>query len=309
MSFPLIGNLTVKSSVESFIAAERIPHAIMIEGDEGTGRHTLAHFIAKAAVCEAEEKPCFQCRACHMADNVSHPDISTLIPEDGKKNITVSQIRALRAEAFVKPHMAQKRVFIIDGADRMNEQAQNALLKVLEEPPTGVIFILICLSRTSLLETIVSRCTTMALSAPEHAQALKYIGSISELDPSYIAQLLDEYACNIGKVLERMNGAEENATVSAAEKFIELLFSGNELDMLLLTQPFEKDRIAADEFFKALKVSVINALRRGYKQKSRSRVLTGLYNNIEKYEELLSTNINLSLLFSAAVCESKQLRN
>lgn len=309
MSFPLVGNLTVKSSVESFLLSDRIPHAILIEGDEGTGRHTLAAFLAKAAVCEEKLRPCDSCRACRMAENSSHPDISYLLPEDGKKNITVSQIRTLRAEAFIKPHMATRRVFVIDGADRMNEQSQNALLKVLEEPPPGVIFILICLSRTSLLETIISRCTAISLSCPEHPVALEHLCTLyNNIDRDVLSQSLIECGCNIGKAMRSVEGKSESEAAVAADDFIEYLFSGSEMDMLMLTLKFEKDRIKAEEFFAQLKMCISKNLKKQYKQKSRSRVLCELYKNIDKYEELLKTNINLSLLFSAVVCETRALR-
>lgn len=272
MSLNLIGNGVARAATEGFIASGRIPHAMLIEGDEGTGRHILARYIAKSAVCEDKKAPCGSCRCCHLADVGSHPDISYLTPEDGKKNITVVQVRTLRAEAFVKPHMALKRVFIIDGADRMNEQAQNALLKVLEEPPAGVIFILICSSRTALLETIVSRCTTLSL--------------------------IDKQ--------DNENPTQSNEAKAAA-RFLELLFSGSELDMLRLLQPFEKDRIAADEFFSQLRLAIAADLRRNFGLKLRSKTLTALFQNIQKYEDSLKTNINLPLLFSAMVCESRQL--
>lgn len=92
-----------------------------------------------------------------MAGAGSHPDIYIAAPEDGKKNITVAQIRSLRNEAYVKPHIANGRAFIIDMADTMNEQSQNALLKVLEEPPGNTLFLLIAQSKAALLDTVISR--------------------------------------------------------------------------------------------------------------------------------------------------------
>lgn len=259
--------MTAKQSAESFIKGGRIPHAILLECDGGE----VCDYIAKAAVCSGDNRPCGTCRECHLAEVGSHPDISYVTPDEGKKNITVDKIRALRAEAFVKPHSAQNRVFVIEGADRMNEQAQNALLKVLEEPPAGVIFILICASRTALLETIVSRCSVITADADNSISSTK------------------------------------SEAKDAAEKFLQQLFSGNELEMLYTLRPFEKDRVLADEFFAALKLCIARQLRRSYNQKNRSRVLTALYSNITKYEGLLKTNINLPLLFSTAVCETKQL--
>ena len=105
MSFPLIGNSGVQNALTAAIKADRLPHAVLIEGDKGTGRHTLAKFIACAAVCGGEDKPCGECRDCRLERAGTHPDIHTTAPEDGKKNITVAQIRALRSDAYVKPHI------------------------------------------------------------------------------------------------------------------------------------------------------------------------------------------------------------
>ncbi len=303
---PLAGNATAKRAVDSFITSGRIPHAILIEGDDGTGKHTLAAFIARAAVCDGDIKPCGGCSGCHLAQVGSHPDITYVLPEEGKKNITVDRVRTLRADAFVKPHMASHRVFIIDGADRMNTQAQNALLKVLEEPPSGVIFILITPSRTALLETIVSRCSPLTLIAPEYGEAVEYMTANTDFDGDAIRDALDEVGSNIGKAISILDGSRENPAQDAAVRFIELLFDGSELDMLYLLQPFEKDRVLADEFFVQLKTAVGKELRRTYNRKKHSQALTALYSNIGRYQGLLKNNINLPLLFSAAVCESKR---
>ena len=109
----IVGNDKLAVTIENFIKAKRIPHAILIEGEYGTGKHTLASFLTKAILCESENAPCLSCKHCHLADISSHPDITVISPEDGKKNIAVSQIRELRNETVIKPHSALKRVFII----------------------------------------------------------------------------------------------------------------------------------------------------------------------------------------------------
>ena len=307
MSFPLVGNGTIKSAVENAIAAHRIPHAILIEGDAGLGRHTLARYIAKAAVCEGEERPCGSCRHCHLSDVGSHPAISVIAPEEGKKQISVDQIRALRAEAFVKAHSAECRVFIIDGAERMNENAQNALLKVLEEPPVGVKFILITLSRTILLSTIVSRCTVLSLSAPERTLAEQYLKDTTDYDLSKISEAVKQTGGNVGAAMVLLYGREDSIAASAAKSFIKLLFEGSAYQMLTALHPLEKNRIATDEFFSELSLLIVAELHRSANNSVRCRVLDSLYENIRKYKELLITNINLPLLFCAFVCSSKEL--
>lgn len=306
MSFPLAGNDRVRAAVSAAVAEKRIPHAILLEGDRGTGRHTLARFLSESAVCGGENPPCGDCRGCHLAQTGAHPDITVTAPEDGKKNITVAQIRALRSEAYVKPHMAIRRVFVIDRADSMNEQAQNALLKVLEEPPGDIIFILIAESAAALLDTIISRCTVLSLVPPEMPEALEYLKKNSSYGGERIKEALDSTGGNIGAALETLGGGG-NAAQSAAKRFAELLLSGNEAEMLKITAQFEKSRVLADAFLKELKLCVAAELKKRLHSVSSAKLLAHFYGILDEYESALQTNVNLSLLFCALVCRAAEI--
>ena len=306
MSFPLAGNERIKAAVLAAVAENRIPHAILIEGDKGTGRHTLARFLSSAAVCGGENPPCGVCRGCHLAQTDAHPDISVTAPEDGKKSITVAQIRALRSEAYIKPHMARRRAFIIDKADSMNEQAQNALLKVLEEPPGDIIFILIAESAAALLDTIISRCTLLSLVPPEMSEAAEYVKNNSDYTDGQIKSALECTGGNIGAALEILGGGG-TAAQSAAKRFAELLISGDEAEMLKITAQFEKSRVMADEFFKELKLATAAEIKKRLHSASSAKALTRFYDRLSEYENALQTNVNLSLLFCALVCSAAEI--
>ena len=264
MIFP-VENKKIESSVKNFIKSKRIPHAIMIEGENDNANLELALYVASAAVCSGESAPCGVCKDCHLADVGSHPDITRVSALDGKKFLSVAQIRELRADAFVKAHQASHRVFIIEDAHRMNEQAQNALLKVLEEPPASVVFVLLVPSKTMLLDTIISRCVLLSLLA------------------------------------EKSN---DNTHIESANKFIDLLLSGSEYEMLKLLTPLEKSRSDAEDFFNTLAVCVASKLKTG---SSHARVLDRLFDDTKYYLDLLATNINMPLLISLAVSRSKGL--
>lgn len=224
MIFPLENNSAVKSTVLNFISAHRIPHAIMIEGDNLDENLALADFIAKAAVCGSAEPPCNKCLNCHQAEVKTHPDITYVRTEDGKKNLTVGQVRQIRTDAFVKPHSADNRVFIIEEAQRLNEQAQNALLKVLEEPPQNVVFILVTPSKTALLDTIISRCVVLSLYSDK---------------------------------------TQENDYTDIAEQFLNIMFSGSDYEMLKLLTPLEKNRLATQTFFETLSLRCAKRIKDG----------------------------------------------
>lgn len=306
MSFPLVGNGRINDAVTAAVAENRIPHAILLEGDKGTGKHTLMRFLSRAAVCDGENAPCGACRGCHLAEIGTHPDITVTAPEDGKKNIAVAQIRALRNEAYIKPHMAAKRVFVIDRADTMNEQAQNALLKVLEEPPGDIIFILIAESAASLLDTIISRCTVLSLVPPETDEAVAYLRENTDYGEEQIRETLGSTGGNIGAAKEALAGGG-TAAQAAAKRFTELLISGNEAEMLKITAQFEKSRILADEFLKELKISVALEIKKNLYNTCSAKALVHFYDAIPEFEDALKTNINLSLLFCALVCKAAQI--
>jgi len=223
MIFPNCENERLKVSIQNFIVTRRIPHAMIIEGENAAANAELALYIASAAVCGDNSSPCGKCRDCHLAKAGTHPDITRVSALEGKKFLSVAQIRDVRADAFVKAHSAQNRVFIIEDAHRMNEQAQNALLKVLEEPPKNVIFILLTTSRTLLLDTIISRCVML-----------------SQTDTT----------------------GGDDALFEAANNFIDLLLSGNEYEMLKLLSGYEKNRVAAEEFLNALSLQCVKRIRK-----------------------------------------------
>lgn len=141
----------------SFVSSGKTPHALLLEGPAACGKRTLANLFAAALLCRgAGDAPCGTCAACHKVLTGIHPDV-TVIGSPTDKSIGVDKIRQLRKDAYVKPTEADYRIFLVADAHLMTPQAQNALLKVLEEPPGSVVIVLTALSRSLLLPTVVSR--------------------------------------------------------------------------------------------------------------------------------------------------------
>lgn len=147
-------------------------HAYIFEGERGIGTLEAAKLFAAALVCAGNNPPCTQCNACTMAKAGTHPDINFITSPDGKKNITVDVIRTIAKDAYTKPYESKKKVYIITYGDEMNEQAQNAFLKILEEPPEYAVFIILAENHETLLVTIRSRCT-MIHFPPAKPEVLK----------------------------------------------------------------------------------------------------------------------------------------
>jgi DNA polymerase III delta' subunit len=177
------GNEGTKAILSGLFDSRRIPHAILIDGPQGSGKKMLARILAAAAVCESGgELPCFVCRECCNALSDNHPDIVT-IKGEGSRSFGVDTVRRLRLDAYVRPNDAARKVYILANVQDMTEQAQNALLKILEEPPAYVLFIFTCDSRSHLLETVRSRVQCVSTGPVTQTDAVKALtGQFSASD-------------------------------------------------------------------------------------------------------------------------------
>lgn len=161
MSFENItGQDRIVETLKSALARKRVPHALLFAGPKGPTPRLVALELTKALLCPnaGVSGGCEVCQDCRMAEGSLHPDLLiTEPPEEGSRVIKVEAVRQITARAGLRPFRAQRKVFIIDSSEMMNEIAQNALLKTLEEPPGDTVFILIAYAVEDLLPTIRSR--------------------------------------------------------------------------------------------------------------------------------------------------------
>ena len=160
----LTGNAHIKAQLSGTLS-----HAYIISGDDVAQRRTLADVIARSLVCDAsdaDKRPCNACAACEKARRCIHPDILRRAPAEGKREIPVATVREMVADAPTLPNEARSKVYIVEEADTLNPSAQNAFLKLLEEPPSFMTFLLLAENPLALLPTVRSRCVHLGL-APE----------------------------------------------------------------------------------------------------------------------------------------------
>ncbi len=156
----IIGNKKNKELLENIIYTNNIAHSYMFVGKDSIGKSLFAKEFAKAILCVEDEKPCNKCKSCIEFDTYNNPDFSVLEPEGN--SIKIDQIRELTKKVYEKPVVSNKKVYIINDSNYMTKEAQNSLLKTLEEPPEYVTIILITSNENLFLPTIKSRCTKIS---------------------------------------------------------------------------------------------------------------------------------------------------
>lgn len=165
MSFDtLLGNDQLKLNLARSISSGHISHFYLISGPAGAGKRTLARLLGAAILCRSSAKPCLQCPVCRKVMGNAHPDFIT-IDDPEKKTVPVDLIREARADMYIQPNESDYKIYLFPRAQDMGLPGQNALLKVLEEPPRYGVFILLTDNPNKLLPTVRSRCTELKLTA------------------------------------------------------------------------------------------------------------------------------------------------
>ncbi len=184
----LAGNLQLKQLLLPRLTGRQLSHAMILSGAEGSGTHTLAGILARALVCSGTGgAPCGTCADCRKAAAGIHPDIITIQPEADKKAISVDQVRQMRADAHIRPNEAPRKVYLLEKADLMQGEAQNAMLKLLEEGPAYAAFILLARNSGALLTTVRSRCEEFRLSAEEQPRDEELIQQAGQLAQCWLS--------------------------------------------------------------------------------------------------------------------------
>ena len=218
----VLGNESTRNRIGRAISAGKLPHALLIDGDEGTGKFTLATEIAAALNCESHSDllPCGVCNNCRRIYIGEHVDVRVLKRQDGKATIGVAEIKDWRRDMFLSSTEAPFKVYIICEAERMTPEAQNALLIVLEEPPKNVVIILLASGTDRILTTIKSRSQYISMARFSKEETREHLLSLSP----HARRLAAEDGESLDVILTEADGVLGRAiALSDPEKVEELI--------------------------------------------------------------------------------------
>ncbi|MEE1280167.1 MAG: hypothetical protein UHH95_04980 [Oscillospiraceae bacterium] len=206
----LIGKEEAYKSISSQIDSGKLPHALMIVGDKGIGKKTFADAVCKRLFCESEADTCnSSCNACLKIEKGIHPDIFKIYPAGKSETIGVNEIAPIKKHLYIKPNDSAYKIFIIYNAERMNRFAQNAMLKMIEEPPEDSFFIFTCKNAQALLPTVRSRVTVLRL-APARLEDVKaeLVRRFPEKPQNELSRAAELSCGNIGLAIELCEDSE-----------------------------------------------------------------------------------------------------
>lgn len=243
----LVGQDRAVASLKRALSQGRLAHAYLFTGPEGVGKRTTALALAQVVNCQGGTLDgCDACQACRKIRAGLHPDVRVIEPEG--TSLKIDQIRELQAEVALKPYEGKRKVFIIDSAERMTEQAGNALLKTLEEPAGETILILVTSNASAVLPTISSRCQEVRFPPIPPGPLAGYLQRERGLDPKQARLLASFSGGSIGQALR----IETVSLLTARDRVVEAAFEAirkGDVAILDFAEASAKERDDLEEAF------------------------------------------------------------
>ena len=312
----IVGHEEVIQHLQNAIRLGKVSHAYILSGEKGSGKKLLANTFAMALQCEKKGvDPCQECRSCKKAMSRNHPDIIYTTHEK-PNSIGIEDIRTqLIEDVMIKPYCSSYKIYIIDEAEKLTLQAQNALLKTIEEPPAYAVILLLTSNMETFLPTITSRCVKLNLRPVQESMVKDYLMEKMHL-PDYQAQMDAAFSQgNIGKARQMAESDEFNLMT---EQALRILKKSNELElyeMVEMIKELSAEKQNIDEyldlfamwfrdvlFFKATK-EVDGLMFKDQLNYIKERAKNSSYEGIEKIIDAIGTakdrlhaNVNFDLV-------------
>ena len=278
----ILGNDSIKNMLKQTIISGQISHSYLMIGIPGIGKKMIAYQYAKALLCLGEDKICDACKSCMEFDTNNHPDFYYIEP-DGN-SIKIEQIRQLQKRIQEKPIISNKKIYIIDNAYLMTKEAQNCLLKTLEEPPEFAIIILIGTNENAFLTTIKSRCMILHFNPIQNTDIKKYLEQSYEMK-DVSENILDIAQGSIGKAIYLKDKQEEYIQL---EKLITNLTNKDLIDIYQSSEILYKSKEEINEMLDYINIILLKMAKKNY-------LYTNCITIVENTKKRLQENANYDM--------------
>lgn len=273
----LAGNQKIAKELKNYVYQNKASHSYLFYGQEGIGKKQFAQEFARMLLCETPQETT-PCNSCIKYQSNNHPDFS-LIESDGK-SVKIEQIRNIQEAIAQKPIQSSKKVYIIDDSDKMTKEAQNCLLKTLEEPPEYATIILIASNESKLLATIKSRCTKIAFQNIQTSEMIAYLKEkgIQENNPN----LLKLYNGSIGKAIRLQ---EKRDIYEQVETIINTIEKQDIVEVFKQAEILYKEKEIIQELLEYMNILL-------YQKAIQNPLYLPTINTIEQTKKRLASNAN-----------------
>ena len=255
----ILGNEKNKKILEKSLELSKSSHSYIFWGTEGIGKKAIAKEFAKKILCIGNKQNNCSCKSCIEFSSRNNPDFLLIESDDGK--IKIEQIREMQRKIAEKPIISDKKVYIINDADKMTTEAQNCLLKTLEEPPEYITIILICSNENNLLSTIKSRCTRMYFEPIEINEVKKYIKGIN-ISKDINENILNLSQGSIGKAIKLV---ENQSLYENIEKLLEDLTKKDLIDIIKMSEEIYKSKEEIESILEYMNVVALELSKKNIK--------------------------------------------
>ena len=262
----ILGHEQIIEHLQNAVTMDKVSHAYIINGPDKSGKMMLAEAFAQTLECEKLEdvvenaaqpsdvEPCMECHSCKQAMTKNQPDI-IYVRHEKPNTISVDDIRTqVNNDIVIKPYSSRYKIYIIDEAEKMNEQAQNALLKTIEEPPAYAILILLTTNAAAFLPTILSRCVTLNIKAVPDEKIRGYLMRKYQI-PDYQADVCVAFAQgNVGKAIQLASSEEFNELKDAVLQLIKRLRDIDLYEMTEAVKQIATYKLSINDYFDLMMV-------------------------------------------------------
>ncbi len=319
MSFAFYGSETVLDMLQKMQQHDHTAHGFLFYGEAGLGKKTLAaHFMA-SMLCTGAEKPCGQCKACHMIQNHVHPDVHEAEHSGKRGGFSVETVRSICMDIATPPNEGDTKFYLFADCDTMDPRSQNLLLKAVEEPPDDTYFIFTATAPTALLSTIRSRIISMPVTPVTESQCRTVLAERG-YPPEECDAAVTAFHGNIGQCLAFLEDEIIRDTVALTKNAINSIINRNEYALLQAAAALGKERQRVQLFLTLFDRTIRDALTQKYNsnttpigcdpvgaaQLAERLSTTGgqaIHLAIDKAYAALEANVNLLLILSA-LCAS-----